>query len=791
MFMQKFLKFTLIILFFSFSYMLASSNKDIYYKDWIDFNKNNKKDIYEDPIRSHDERADNLVSQMSLEEKAAQLATLYGYGAVLQDRLPSEAWKDSIWRFGLANIDEQLSGHRKDTLYAYPYSSHANALNVIQKWFIEETRLGIPVDFTIEGIRGLNHHKATYFPAQIAQSCSFNQELIYNIGRVTAQEAKVLGYTNIYSPILDVASDPRWGRIEETYGSDPYLVSRLGLQNIKAIQSYGLVSTPKHFAVYSIPAGGRDGDARVNPHVAPREMWEVYLEPFRVAFQEGKAKGTMASYNDYDGIPVIGSYQFLTEILREKFGFDGYVVSDSHAFEDLFTKHMVVKDTTEAAALALSAGMNVRTDFTSPTPYIKGIINAVNRNLLPINILNQRVKEVIKVKLWLGLFDNPYVKDIYEADKVVGSKEAKELALEAALKGIVLLKNNDNLLPLNKNKVKSLAIIGPNAKEKESLLSRYGPVNISINSVYDGISQYVNPNTKIYYAKGCEHIDKNFPRSDIQTFDMTNEENLLIEEAVEVAKKAEIVILVVGDNEKTVGEFYSRSNLDLPGRQLELVKRISRLNKPTVLIHVGGRPVTFNFENENLSSILETWYLGEFHGEAVAKTLFGEYNPSGKLSVAFPKHVGQLPLSFPLKPASDGRGGAHVSGFLYPFGFGLSYTSYSYSDLSIDMAKWKSNSQIEVSFRVKNTGTRKGDEIVQLYIRDEISSVITYLKKLRAFGRVSLEPREEKTVTLRLDREDFYLYNKNMERVLEPGSFNVMIGASSEDIRLQQRIIIN
>jgi len=762
--------------------------KPRYRKDWIDFNKNGRQDIYEDPSRPLAERVNNLLSQMTMEEKTCQLATLYGYGAVLKDRLPEPGWKDSVWKDGIANIDEQLTGYRKDSLYAYPYSSHAAAINRIQEWFIKETRLGIPVDFTAEGIRGLNHMKATYFPAQIGQASTFDKALIHSIGDITGREAKALGYTNVYSPILDVASDPRWGRIEETYGSDPFLVGQLGKQNIEGIQKNGIVSTVKHFAVYGIPVGGRDGGVRVDPHVAPREMWELYLEPFRVAFQEAKAKGAMASYNDYDGIPIISSRYFLTDILRKQFGFDGYVVSDSHAFEDLIDKHHVAADTADAARLALYAGMNVRTDFKNPRPFIMGVRRGIRNGSIPMSILDQRVKEVLKVKFWLGLFDHPYITDTTEADRLVHNEEAKRVTAEAAKESIVLLKNEQDLLPLDRNKIKTIALIGPNAKEENSLLSRYGPVRTHVVTLYEGLVNALPAATRIFYAKGCDHTDPNFPESDIEDFPLSTKEEAGLDSAVELASKADVILLAVGDNEHTIGETHSRLDLKLPGRQGDLVKRIAALRKPTVLVLMGGRPVTINYANKNIPSILETWYLGETTGDAIAAVLFGDYNPGGKLPVPFPKYVGQIPLSFPMKPAADAKGDANVSGFLYPFGYGLSYTKFAYSGLEVNSTGYKTKGEVRVSFRVRNTGGVAGDEIVQLYLHDQLSSVITYTRKLRGFERVSLKPGEEKEVRLILKANDFSLFNREMKRVVEPGWFDILVGASSEDIRLQQKI---
>ncbi|WP_345952924.1 glycoside hydrolase family 3 N-terminal domain-containing protein [Mucilaginibacter sp. PAMB04168] len=762
----------------------------IYRRDWIDFNKNGHKDVYEDPRNKTVARVEDLLSRMTIEEKTCQLVTLYGYGAFLKDRLPTPGWKDSLWKDGIANIDEQLTGYRKDTVWAYPYANHTQAINTIQKWFVEQTRLGIPVDFTTEGIRGLNHMKATYFPSQLAQASSFDKELVHQIGDVTGREARALGYTNVYSPILDVASDPRWGRTEETYGSDPYLVSQLGKQNITGIQQNGIISTVKHFAVYSIPVGGRDGSVRTDPHVAPREMWNLYLEPFRVAFQEAKAKGVMASYNDYDGVPIIASKYFLNDILRKQFGFDGYVTSDSHALEDLFAKHHVAQDTADAARLALTAGLNVRTEFKNPADYIRGLRRGIRNGSIPVSVVNQRVREVLKVKFVLGLFDNPYRENIQQANDIVHNTGARLLARKAAQEGIVLLKNDTKLLPLSADKLKSVAIIGPNAKEERSLLSRYGPSHARVVTVYDGLKNSLAPSTEIRYAKGCEHTDKNFPQSDIEDFVIDQDEEAALKEAESAASKSDVIFLVLGDNENTIGETKSRLDLKLPGRQEQLLERVAALNKPTVLILVGGRPVTINYASQKLPAILETWYLGECTGTAIADVLFGRYNPSGKLPIPFPKHVGQIPLSFPMKPSADAHGkeDANVSGFLYPFGHGLSYTSFEYSGLTISKTDFAKTNKLSVSLNIKNTGSVYGEEVAQLYFQDEVSSVITYIKNLRGFERVSLKPGEQKTLRFTLTSHDLSLLNIDMKRVVEPGWFKIMAGSSSEDIRLVQRI---
>ncbi|WP_316837746.1 glycoside hydrolase family 3 N-terminal domain-containing protein [Pedobacter nutrimenti] len=781
-------RFTIVIVFL----LLCSFKQEgtVYKDHWIDFNKNGKKDVYEDISKPIDERVNDLLQQMTVDEKTCQLATLYGYGAFLKDRLPASSWKDSVWKDGIANIDEQLTGYRRDTLYAFPYSSHAQAINTIQKWFIEETRLGIPVDFTTEGIRGLNHMKATYFPSQLAQASSFNKNLVRQIGNVTGKEAKALGYTNVYSPILDVASDPRWGRIEETYGCDPYLVGQLGKQNILGIQENGVISTVKHFAVYSIPVGGRDGGVRTDPHVAPREMWNLYLEPFRVGIQEAKAKGVMASYNDYDGVPIIASTYFLTDILRKQFGFNGYVVSDSHALEDLFDKYHVAVDTADAARLALTAGLNVRTEFHNPADYLRGLRRGIKNGSIAMSVVDLRVKEVLKVKFEIGLFDHPFVENVKAADQIVHTKDARNIALQAAREGIVLLKNKDNLLPLNPEKLKNIAIIGPNAKEHESLLSRYGPSRVRVTTVFEGITKMLPASVNVLYAKGCNHTDDHFPESDVESFPLSEQEKKGIDQAMEIASKADVVFLVLGDNENTIGETKSRLDLKLPGHQEELLERVAALNKPTILLLVGGRPATINFASKHIPAILETWYLGEYMGNAIADVVFGRYNPGGKLSVPFPKSVGQIPLSFPMKPSADAHSSsdANVNGFIYPFGYGLSYTTFNYSDLKIDAGTYQKSGKIKVDFKITNTGKIRGDEVAQLYFHDEVSSVTTYVMNLRGFERISLEPGESKKVSMVLTSHDLSLLNQKMERIVEPGWFKIMIGSSSEDIRLTDRI---
>ncbi|MBO5350661.1 MAG: glycoside hydrolase family 3 C-terminal domain-containing protein [Alistipes sp.] len=759
------------------------SKTEIYHDGWIDLNKNGRRDIYEDRRQAVERRVENLLRQMTLDEKTAQMATLYGSGRVLKDALPTPAWHNEVWKDGIGNIDEQHNGLGKfRSTYSYPYARSVEARHAVQRWFVEQTRLGIPVDFTNEGIRGLCHDRATSFPAQCGQGASWNRQLIAQIAAVEASEARALGYTNIYSPILDLAQDPRWGRVVECYGEDPYLVSELGREMILGLQRGGVVSTPKHFGVYSVPVGGRDGDTRTDPKVAPREMHTLYLEPFRVAFEEAGAKGVMSSYNDYDGIPITGSRYFLTELLRERWGFRGYVVSDSEAVEFIKTKHRIVERDEEMVAEAVNAGLNIRTNFTPPADFILPLRRAVQEGLISERTIDDRVRDILRVKFELGLFDNPYLGDPEEADRLVHCEAHQALSLEAARQSLVLLKNEANLLPLDKT-ILSLAVIGPNADEVKELICRYGPANTPIISVLEGLRQHL-PNTEIRYAKGCEIVDPHFPMSEIMEYAMTTDEERLLHEAVEVAQASEVVVLVLGGSERTVRESRSRTDLRLPGRQEELLKAVLKAGRPTVLVMVDGRAATINYAQAHVPAILHAWFPGEKMGLAIAEALFGDYNPGGKLPVTFPKTVGQLPYAFPFKPGVDVPSESSISGALYPFGYGLSYTTFHYDDLRISKAKIGPQEELEVSCTITNTGERTGDEVVQLYLNDCVSSVTTYTKVLRGFERITLRPKESRRVTFRLDKQDLGLWNRENRFVVEPGCFEVMIGSSSQDIRL-------
>jgi beta-glucosidase len=658
---------------------------------------------------------------------------------------------------------------------------------------VEETRIGIPVDFTNEGIHGLNHDRATSLPAPISIGCTWDKNLVRQAGQTVGREAKALGYTNVYAPILDPARDQRWGRVVECYGEDPFLIAELGKQMTLGIQEEGVASTLKHFAVYSVPKGGRDGAARTDPHVAPREMFQIYLYPFRRVIQEAHAMGVMSSYNDWNGEPITGSYYFLTELLRQKFGFTGYVVSDSEAVEYLYSKHHVAGDIKEAVRQAIEAGLNVRTNFTMPQTYIMPLRALVQEGKVSMKTLDSRVADVLRVKFELGLFDDPYVKDPKAADKIVHNEKAAAMGLQMNRESMVLLKNDNNLLPLEKNKYKNILVTGPLATETNYAISRYGPSHNPVTSVLDGITSYIGKSAKVTYSKGCNIIDATWPESEIIETSLTAQEQVSIDSAVTLAKRADVVIAVVGEDVDRVGESLSRTGLNLPGRQLKLIQALQATGKPVVMVMINGQPLTINWENKYVPAILEAWFPGPESGRVIAETLFGDNNPGGKLSITFPKTTGQIEFNFPFKPGSQaGQGGANswgktsVNGALYPFGYGLSYTTFDFSNLQVSPEKEHQQGDIKVTVDVTNTGRRKGDEVVQLYLKQEISSVTTYEYDLRGFERVTLNPGEKKTIIFTLHPDDLAILDKNMNWTVEPGKFQVMIGNSSEDIKLKK-----
>lgn len=779
---------------------------EMYRKGWIDFNKNGVKDVYEAPSAPLEARIENLLQQMTLDEKTCQMVTLYGYKRVLKDDLPTPEWKELLWKDGIGAIDEHLNGFQQwglppsDNAYVWPASRHAWALNEVQRFFVEDTRLGIPVDFTNEGIRGVESYRATNFPTQLGLGHTWNRELIRQVGLITGREARMLGYTNVYAPILDVGRDQRWGRYEEVYGESPYLVAELGIEMVRGLQhNHQVAATGKHFAAYSNNKGAREGMARVDPQMSPREVENIHISPFKRVIREAGMLGVMSSYNDYDGIPVQGSYYWLTTRLRGEMGFRGYVVSDSDAVEYLYTKHGTAKDMKEAVRQSVEAGLNVRCTFRLPDSFVLPLRELVKEGGLSEEVINDRVRDILRVKFLIGLFDAPYQTDLAGADHEVEKEENEAIALQASRESIVLLKNAGELLPLDINSIKKIAVCGPNANEEGYALTHYGPLAVEVTTVLEGIQEKTKGKAEVLYTKGCDLVDAHWPESEIIDYPLTDDEQAEIDKAVENARQADVAVVVLGGGQRTCGENKSRTSLDLPGRQLQLLQAIQATGKPVVLILINGRPLSINWADKFVPAILEAWYPGSKGGTALADILFGDYNPGGKLTVTFPKTVGQIPFNFPCKPSSQIDGGknpgptgnmSRINGALYPFGYGLSYTTFEYSDLDITPRVITPNESATVRLKVTNTGKRAGDEVVQLYIRDVLSSITTYEKNLAGFQRIHLEPGEAQELSFTIDHKHLELLDTDMKWVVEPGDFVLMAGASSEDIRLNGTLTV-
>ena len=788
-----------------------SNSRSIYHKGWTDFNKNGAKDIYEDPSKSIDERVEDLLGRMSVEEKTCQLVTVYGYGRVLPWATPVPEWKERVWKDGIANIDEHLNGvgngYRDHYDLIYPFSNHVSTLHEVQRFFVEETRLGIPAEFSNEGIHGMNHTKATPLPAPIAIGSTWDRDLVLEAGRIAGREAALIGYHSVYAPILDIARDPRWGRIVECYGEDPYLVGELGVQMASGIQSQGVGAGLKHYAAYGVPAGGRDGRCRTDPQINPRDLQQLFLRPFAKVVSEVHPMVVMSSYNDWNGEPVSASYRFLTELLRQTYGFDGYVVSDSNAVEHMFSKHEITPDMAGAAKAVLEAGLNVRTNFQQPEEFVLPLRQAIARGEISMETIDQRVREVLRVKFRMGLFDNPYTGNGALADKEAGAANHEEFILRMARESLVLLKNENETLPLDRSKAGKILVTGPLADATGYMISRYGPNGLDCISILQGIREAAGPQAEVIYSKGCEVTDPFWPESEILPREMSVTERSMMDEAVAAAKEADVIIAVMGEDGHCVGESLSRTSLDLPGRQSELIRELYATGKKVILVLVNGRPLTINWENKFLPAILETWFQGNLGGRAVAEALFGDINPGGHLTVTFPKSIGQIPYAFPFKKGShgtqpatgpNGGGKTRVLGALYPFGYGLSYTTFAYSDIQVRQlpgsgtCSWSgvTSPRYEISCTVSNTGKRAGDEVVQLYIRDRLSSVVAYDSSLCGFERVSLAPGESRSVSFIIGPEEMQMLDKDMRWTVESGEFELRIGSSSEDIRLKEVITV-
>ncbi|MCP5534240.1 MAG: glycoside hydrolase family 3 C-terminal domain-containing protein [Akkermansiaceae bacterium] len=775
------------------------TRREIYQDGWIDLNKNGKKDPYEDPAVPIEERITDLIGHMNVNEKTMQLVTLYGYNRVTPDYLPSTAWFKEQQKDGIGNIDEHLNGFNYYDNPRMPGNQFALdprklvwALNETRRFFIEDTRLGIPCEFTNEGLRGAETAVSTGFPCPLAQASTWDRDLVREIAAVAGRENHVLGYDSLYAPLLDVIRDPRWGRCEEMYGESPWLVGEYGVAAVKAIQEQDVTSSPKHYAVYSAAAGARQGFSRTDPRCPPHEVETVHLWPWRRVMRDSKPDGIMCSYNDYDGTPVAASRHFLTDILRGEMGFDGYVVSDSEAVEYLFEKHHVASSPKDAVRQTILAGMNVRTTFRKTETYVNPLRELIKEGAVPMEVVDSRVRDVLRVKFRRGLFDKPY-RSIEEAGKVAMAKEHMDLSLRASRGAVTLLKNEKNFLPLKADEFKTIAVCGPNADSVEYARQHYGPLTNDTITVKRALEEYGGGRFQVLHSRGCDFTDDRWPETEILPQDPTAKEQKEIDEAVANAKKADLAVVVVGDSpygskakRTTCGENNSRTGLSLAGHQDRLVRAIAATGKPFVVVHFSGRPNALNWPAKVSKAIVHSYLPGPFGGQAAVEAIFGDLNPSGKTAASFVKTTGQLPLAIPAKPAANHESNRAVNGYLYPFGHGLSYTTFAYKNLRLEPSEIGPDGNTNVVFEITNTGRREGTEIPQLYFHQRVSPITVFDQQLRGFDRVTLKPGETKTVSIPIDAaEHLWMLDRDMKRVVEKGEFDIRIGASFTDIRLK------
>jgi len=656
-------------------------------------------------------------------------------------------------------------------------------------------RLGIPYMKYAEALHGMwlvldYYGNTTVYPQAIAAGSTWEPELIRKMASQTALEARALGVTHCYSPNLDVISgDPRYGRVEESYGEDPYLVSRMGVAFIEGLQGTGnerfdenhVIATAKHFIGYPENRRGINGGFS---DMSERRLREVYLPPFEAAIKEAKVGSVMPGHQDYNGVPNHMNTWLLKDILRDELGFDGFIISDNNDVARLETMHFISESRAESAILGLKAGVDMdlvigkSVDLSSYHSNVLKDTIAQNPELMKyIDIATSRI---LTAKYKLGLFDAE-PKEIDTETINVGKKEHQEFSYEMAKKAMILLKNENNLLPLDINNIKSLAVIGPNAHEEQpakgtySLLGGYSGLPPFYTSVLEGLTSKTQGKVKINYAKGC---------------DLLNNSKEGFSEAIAAAKKSDAVVLVVGGSRRTGGEGADRSSLDLYGVQNELVEAIHKTGKPVIVILINGRPLTINYIAENIPSILETWYLGMRSGDAIADAIFGDTNPGGKLTVSFPRDVGQVPVTYLERPDFIGSGkGLYKDADkspLYPFGFGLSYTTFKYGMPKLENATISVDGSTKVSIDITNTGEREGDEVIQMYVRDDFASVGRYLKMLKGFERITLKPGETKTVNFNLGFDELNILNQDLKKVVEPGTFTISVGTSSLEKDLQK-----
>ncbi len=775
--MKHFLKTLLFVILLNFSFQTVSGQKTLY--------KNAKLPI--------EKRIDNLLPQLTIEEKVSQLISAFpkyskeSNDTYIIDPIMQDQLKKGMGSLQYVNLPLGAQG---DTRF----------LNQIQKYSIENSRLGIPILIETEALHGLVAAQATSFPMALALANTWDPKLVTQIYTQAALEARSRGIHLAFSPLLDLARDPRWGRMDETYGEDVHLVTKIGLAAINGLQGGGatvgknhIVASPKHFAGYGQCEGGRNFAPTI---ISDRQFREEVLEPFRLAVTQSHIWGVMPSHSEVEGVPAHGNERLLNTILRKEWGFKGIAVSDYNDIERLDHLHHVVPNREEAALLALKAGVNL--DQPVGSSYVL-LPEALKKKPEYIKYLDERVREVLRVKFMLGLFENPYAVEA-EAKAVFEDKNRDDLALKAAEKAIILLKNEKNILPLDASKLKKIALIGPNIKT--TILGGYTPANVPAVSIFDGVTNYLKgSNVEILYAEGCGitkgkseaqfEIGK-LPEGDIQTIPY-EKEKATIEAAAAIAKQCEVAIVCVGDNYSTTREAATlgdhrgdRADLDLVGNQNELVKAIVETGTPVIVVMMHGRSLTINYIKDKAAAILDGWYLGVQTGNAIARTLFGANNPGGKLAVTIPRSLGQIPVYYSQKVTGTLKKYLFEdSSPLFNFGYGLSYSQFSLENIKLSATELKAGQSCEVSVDLKNTSDILGDEVVQVYVKDVVGTITRPVMQLKAFQRVTLKAGETQTVKLTLDKAAFEMLDINFKRIIEPGEFKIFVGTSSrkEDLK--------
>jgi beta-glucosidase len=747
------------------------------------------------PVES---RVEDLLGRMTIEEKIAQMECVWQQKAGIQNadtslsaEKASAAYPHGMGMFARPS-DRQLgaasaAGDAGSTAHRGPRET-AEYVNAVQKWALERTRLGIPVLMHEEALHGYVAREATSFPQAIGLASSFDPELATRVFSVAAREMRARGANLALAPVVDVAREPRWGRIEETYGEDPHLCGAMGKAAVIGFSGETLPLAPnkvyatlKHMTGHGQPESGTN----IGPaNVGERTLREDFFPPFEKIIRETQIAAVMPSYNEIDGLPSHANRWLLTDVLRKEWGFKGVTVSDYMAVNELVTRHHLAATPKEAALRAVKAGVDIETP--DPLGYL-ALAELVREGRISVKEIDAAVRRILKLKFQAGLFENPYA-DAAQADALTATADAIALAREAAQRSAVLLKNDKNLLPLQPDRVGRMLLVGTHAKDTP--IGGYSDVPRHVVSVYEGLQKEAQSHGfSLAYSEGVRLTEGRVWGKDEIVFTKPEVNARLIAEAVEAAKSADTIVMVLGDNEQTAREAWAdnhlgdRTSLDLIGQQNDLARAIFALNKPTVVLLLNGRPLSVNLLAERADALLECWYMGQETGHAVADLLFGRANPGGKLPVSIARDTGQLPVFYNRKPSSR-RG--YIDGVttpLYPFGYGLSYTRFEISEPKLEQARMGVNGSTRVRVDVRNVGNRRGDEVVQLYIRDDVSSVTRPLLELKGFRRVTLEPGEQRSLTFDIKPSDLWFYNADMKRVVEPGSFTIFAGPNSVDLK--------